>query len=350
MSVEDLQALGRQAAGQLLVVMPLVRGDHKQKNSELFEALQAQAPTLQHKSWGDLSWTAGIYASFMGRLESTTEQRAALLNALGWAVRYEIQMRPKMARQRVRQTVGFLRDGMRYPETREAAGLVLTPLVSSLDRSTLEALQSEIASLELSDVNSKISGLLAQLPAAPAPSPEVEESGLAGIIKKLWNYLDRKHEAQNRLDLDRFRAEPESQPGRTALARLGGIVLRSLVQRYIRGTGDEFDAHLVSRSVLRPTWLTTVTGISKGEPLSMPSSSGLFVIPNAHVLIERGSSRNSTAPHMRMARAGISWLRASPCHWPNWHPTNRPRTRLLTGSAFSSPDGFSWTAPASGTS
>ena len=63
----DLDALGREAARELKSVLPLVRGDHKERNGALLDQLETQPPPLQNDSWGTLAFIAGLYASFMAK-------------------------------------------------------------------------------------------------------------------------------------------------------------------------------------------------------------------------------------------------------------------------------------------
>jgi len=62
----ELVSLGRNAARQLKMLLPLVRGDRKQENRNLFDSVEARPPELEDQMWGTLAFVAGIYAGFMG--------------------------------------------------------------------------------------------------------------------------------------------------------------------------------------------------------------------------------------------------------------------------------------------
>jgi len=49
-------SLGRNAARQLKMLLPLVRGDRKQENRNLFDSVEARPPELEDQMWGTLAF------------------------------------------------------------------------------------------------------------------------------------------------------------------------------------------------------------------------------------------------------------------------------------------------------
>jgi len=244
---QSLELLGREAARELKSVLSLVRGPHKEKNAALFDVLETEPPSLQNGSWGEMAFVAGVYAGFMAREPLSLEQRRALCVAIGWAARYENQLRPREFQKRLRQYLTFARQAPSFSDIEDlvvSAIRDIVEVVPPLDHKTLEWLRSEAAALRSDSVATVIDEVIAHRPIGGDTPATTAENEVVATVEQLWKYLDRKREAFNRSDLEKIRQNPTSPDAHAALARLGGFIFRNMLQRLVRRDDELLDAAL----------------------------------------------------------------------------------------------------------
>jgi hypothetical protein len=229
----DLRRMGGIAAAHLQELLEFSEDRHKAANDALFKEAALAEASIDDPLWGKLAFIAGIYASAMARRPLNERQRVSMLHAAAWAVRYEVQIRPKFAKQRLQQTLSFIKAGFEYPFFRQESQSILSSIVDILDAKLLAAALDDIAQLGVL-IPSELSNLSAEIP--NSSDTLSSENDIAVKVSQLWRYLDRKHEAQNRRELSQL---GNSLPtARIALAKLGGRILANMAYRYARRPSD----------------------------------------------------------------------------------------------------------------
>jgi hypothetical protein len=229
----ELAAQGSAIAANLLKLAQFDNSQFRDANKDLLERITSAAspPSIEDDVWEKVAKVAGAYGFFIGKSSLNDQQKGEMLEALAWAVRYELSFHADMAERRFRGLVSFL--SARAGDTAFLTGAFdnLKPLFAEFDTTFREKCREVLSKFPTSPV---IVRLRQMLDMREPPDMGTEMRQALSAVELLWWLLDSKKEEQNQKTMAEARQKRPTPALLQRVAVMGWIICRNALSRYTR--------------------------------------------------------------------------------------------------------------------